>query len=235
MFQFKQFKIIQKKSGMKVGTDGVLLGAWTNCRNATKILDIGAGTGLISIMLAQKKQTAFVTGIEIDTTAYKEALTNIENCKWAERITIKNSSIQTYSQKTEERFDLIVSNPPFFHQSLKSHCIARTIARHSESLNFDDLLTSVKKLLTPNGKFCVILPYSDSEIFTDKAQRKFELFCQKKCAVKPTPHKEPKRILLEFSTNETENCILEELIIEKQRHDYTEKYKNLTKDFYLKF
>ncbi len=230
-FQFKQFKIIQEKTAMKVGTDGVLLGAWTDIQNSKSILDIGTGTGLIALMLAQKSN-ADIEAVEINNEAFFEAEQNIVNSKWDKRIKIYNISFQEFC-KSNKKFDLIVTNPPYFIDSMKSPELNRTIARHNNELSYKDLLLGVDALLNKNGIFCLILPYEQTNKFLNMAQD-YNLFCTKKTIVKPTLNKQANRVLLELQR--TKQIIIEnELIIEdKGRHQYSKEYIELTKDFYLK-
>tara|TARA_B110000037_G_scaffold209472_1_gene258663 strand:- start:6607 stop:7308 length:702 start_codon:yes stop_codon:yes gene_type:complete len=229
-FHFKQFKLHQDKTAMKVGTDGVLLGAWVNCKNAKSIIDIGTGTGLISLMLAQKNKSAQILAIEIDKGAAIQANENIEDSKWKDRIIVKQTSLQDF--QTQEKFDLIVSNPPFFNNTFKAESNSRNNARQTESLSFNYLLERTASLLTTNGKASFILPFSEKENFISIAKEQ-QLFLNNILYVKGNIKTEIKRILVEFSVKETE--IKEETIsIEISRHKYTKEYIELVKDFYLK-
>lgn len=230
-FQFKQFSIKQNNTAMKVGTDGVLLGAWTETREG-HILDIGTGTGLIAIMLAQQTKSALIDAIEIETEAHQQAKENIKACSWIDRIAAHNLSIQKFKSTT--KYDLIISNPPFFIDSTKASKSNRNTARHTDCLSFEDLILSVISLLKPNGIFSVILPISEGEIFIELTTKK-QLFLVRKCIIKPNPTTPPKRVLMEFSFQQKE-LIEENLTIETgTRHQYTKEYISLTKDFYLNF
>lgn len=232
-FRFKQFEINQDNCAMKVGTDGVLIGAWANINSSNKILDIGTGTGLISLMIAQRCDS-LIDAIEIDTDAYNCAKKNIENSIWNNRINLHNKSLQAFAAETESKYDLIVSNPPFFENSLKSADNKKTLARHTDSLPFSDFVTLSKKLLTENGRLTVILPTIQGEELINKCLL-IGLFLIRKTSVKPTPDKEAKRLLLEFGFKkaDSESSIL---IIESDgRHQYSDEYKVLTKDYYLAF
>ena len=232
-FKFKRFIIKQNNCAMKVGTDGVLLGAWAYCKASTKILDIGTGTGLISLMLAQRSN-AFIDAIEIDVNAYTQAKENILNSDWGDRIQIFNISFQDFNSNKSNVYDLIVTNPPYFINSLKANTIERTNARHNNLLTHSELLAGVDKLLTAKGVFCLILPYEQTHDFISMAND-YNFYYNKILKVKPTPDKEPKRALIELS-REKIKCEEHILIIEKdKRHDYTQQYKDLTKDFYLAF
>jgi len=230
MFRFKQFLIRQNNTAMKVGTDGVLLGAWANIDSDQKeILDIGAGTGLIALMMAQRTN-AKISAIEIEKNAYLQAKQNFENSKWVERLEIIHSSLQEFEPLN--KFDLIVSNPPFFTNSLKTLDASRNTARHTDSLSFRELLIFTSINLDQNGKATFIIPY-DSEIeFLDIA-KKYCLFPSRICRVQGNENSVIKRSLIELNFN---NKVVVEtiLIIEKSRHIYTQDYINLTKDFYIK-
>lgn len=230
-FRFKQFEIYHDQCAMKVGTDGVLLGAWATVKEASKVLDIGTGTGMIAIMLAQRCQTATqIHGVELNQEAYQQALENQDNCPWKERVEIFHQKIQDF--QSQEKYDVIVSNPPFFLAGTKSHNHQRNQARHTNELPFDDLLKSVDRLLSQKGKFSVILPYQEGKLFEEKALE-YKLYCVRKTAVRSKKEKPLERFLLEF---ERENKAVQEdeLIIQyEQRNHYTEDYIALTKDFYL--
>lgn len=216
---------------MKVGTDGVLLGAWSKAVNSN-ILDIGTGTGLIALMLAQRTKTALINAIEIDKLASKEAQNNFNNSDWKERLISINTSLQDFHPQKE--YDLIISNPPFFINATKAPEINRNNARHTDNLSFDELISSVNRLLAETGIFSLILPINEANHFFKLAQQN-KLFLNKKCLVKPNPTKAAKRVLMEFSFFEKE-LMEEELTIETEnRHEYTKEYISLTKDFYLKF
>jgi tRNA1Val (adenine37-N6)-methyltransferase len=228
VFKFKEFSIIQEKSAMKVGTDGVLLGCWVSCEKANNILDIGCGTGLITLMLGQRNLIGNVTGIEIDKIASQEAQLNIRNSEWEERIEIKHTSLQEFTSQL--KFDLIVSNPPFFPQN-KSQ-LSRDIARHSNTLSFEELIDNAANLLAEKGIFSVIIP-KNSEAYFCKIAATHELYCNRVCYIKGNEASEVKRVMMEFSFFKS-IVLTEHLTIERSRHNYTSKYIQLCKDFYLK-
>lgn len=229
-FQFKQFRVEQEKCAMKVGTDGVLLGAWADVSAASRILDIGAGTGLIALMLAQRQPNASVTAIEIDEAASSQANENFQASPWSERMTCLPISLQEFLKKQDQRFDLIVSNPPYFVNSLKNPDKQRSQARHTDSLSFEELMQAAT-LLTENGRFAVVLPaQSEAEIFA--AAQKNNLHCTHKTEVLPKSNAAPKRILLEFQKEAT-TFRQDQLTIEMDRHVYTPEFKKMTEDFYL--
>lgn len=217
---------------MKVGTDGVLLGAWADVQNATNILDIGTGSGLIAFMLAQRCK-ANITAIDIDKNAIVQAKINAENLPWTNRIQIIEADLNTFCKTTKQQFDLIVSNPPFFKNSLETPDSARTIARHATTNFHNEISISAKKLLTENGKLCLILPVNEGNECIRFAQSN-GIFCTKKVLVYPKPNNLAKRILIEFS-KQNKACIESEITIESAvRHCYTDDFTALVKDFYLK-
>jgi tRNA1Val (adenine37-N6)-methyltransferase len=232
-FVFKQFKISQDKCAMKVGTDAVLLGSWVNTSHAKTILDIGTGTGIIALMLAQKSY-ARIDAIDIDKNAFEQALENISFCNWKERIHVHQTSLQQYTLSCNDKYDLIVSNPPYFVDSSKASEESRTNARHTDQLPFEDLLNGVLSLLNLTGKFYVILPTKESQVFREMAEE-HKLFLTKLTRVITRTDKPEKRLLMKFEF--TKKTVSENSItIEKdERHSYTDEYKELTKDYYLGF
>lgn len=231
-FQFKQFTVCQNDCAMKVGTDGVLLGAWANIGGAKRVLDIGAGTGLLSLMVAQRS-SAQILGIEIDGLAARQATENVERSDWRDRIKIENVSLQEFVVRTKEKFDFIISNPPYFNGSLKAESKERTMARHTDTLSYEVLLKSVSTMLTEEGRFAVVLPYSEKERFIPLAAT-HNLFTSRIVEVYPTPKSMPKRILVEFSRKKAE-CEVAKMVIESGgRHQYSEEYVELTREYYLK-
>lgn len=235
-FQFKEFIVNQDKSAMKIGTDAVLLGTWCSVDHyLDTILDIGSGTGIIALMLAQRSDALTIDAVEIDENAYEQTFANFEESDWADRLYCYNSSFQEFAKEIaeeEETYDLIVSNPPFYTDNFETENDARNKARFTSSLSFLELITGVVKILSSNGKFAVVIPYKEEEIFINLAKEN-KLFLNRICRVQGNPTSEIKRTLLEFSFYQSE-ITEEHLIIEIERHQYTEQYISLTKDFYLK-
>jgi tRNA1Val (adenine37-N6)-methyltransferase len=232
-FQFKQFTIQQDRCAMKVGTDGVLLGAWVDHKNANNILDIGTGTGLIALMLAQRS-SALIDAVEIDPVAAEQALSNVKNSPWENRISVFPSSIQEYTLNSANRYDLIVTNPPYFINSLPAPDQQRNQARHGFSLSIPEIIACVSKLLTPDGKLAIILPVDIYPYLTETSYA-FKLFPIKETAIIPSPGKKAIRKLAEFARTQSKK-ITSELVIEQSvRHKYSEEYINLTRDFYFNF
>jgi tRNA1Val (adenine37-N6)-methyltransferase len=232
-FAFKQFSIKQDRCAMKVNTDAVLLGAWVIPNGSKKILDIGTGTGVIAMMLAQKTD-ARIVAIDIDKESTEQAQLNVAESNFR-NIEVHHLSFQNLVQSSDERFNLIVTNPPYFIDSLKSPTDTRTIARHTGLLPFEDLINGVKKLLDDKGKFCLILPKKEAAIFREMAQQK-GLYLSKLLRVRTRSDKDTeKRHLMQFEFKETEFSE-STLVIESDRAmKYTEEYKSLTKDYYLNF
>ena len=232
-FVFKEFSVNQDRCAMKIGTDAVLLGAWTSLQNnPTSILDIGAGTGVLALMLAQRSKAELIDAIEIDDNAYEQCVENFENAPWSDRLFCYHASLDEFADEIEAPYDLIISNPPFYSEDYKTSSNQRDMARFSDALPFDHLLKNVSKLLSENGSFSVIIPFKEEQSFVVLASN-FNLFPSRICHVKGHPNSEIKRSLLDFSFREN-NIITEQLIIETNRHQYTQEYINLTQDFYLK-
>ncbi|MEZ4801169.1 MAG: methyltransferase [Gelidibacter sp.] len=232
-FQFKEFTVHQDRCAMKVGTDSVLLGAWTSLRHQPhSILDIGAGTGLLALMLAQRSSSELIDAIEIDDNAYEQCVENFEQSIWGDRLFCYHTSLKEFVAEIEEKYDLIISNPPFYSDTYKSENKQRDLARYVDAMPFRHLIESVSKLLSKDGLFSVIIPFSEEKGFIVLASKE-HLFPNRILRVKGSPSSEFKRSLIEFSFTET-GAQIEELTIEMSRHLYTEDYIKLTKDFYLK-
>lgn len=215
---------------MKVGTDGVLLGAWSDVENAQSVLDIGTGTGLLALMAAQRNSHAYIDAIEIEPYAAREAQENVNASPWQARIRVYQESL--FSFLPDKKYDCILCNPPFFTNSTKNPEPGRTLARHCDSLPHAKLLQQVKILLETTGKFSVVLPYNQADSFIHLAAE-LSLYPQKITQVLPNPGKPPKRVLLELSSTPVQPFV-EELVVELSRHHYSQEYIQLTRDFYLK-
>ncbi len=234
MFLFKKFTIEQNRCAMKIGTDGVLLGAWTPLENNPfSILDIGTGTGIIALMLAQRSSAEQIDALEIDEDAYEQATDNFENSPWNDRLFCFHAGLDEFVEEPEDEYDLIVSNPPFYSEDYKSSNDQRDLARFQDAMPFEDLVEAADLLLSENGILSVIIPFKEEENFVALATA-HELFPLKITRVKGTPTSETKRSLLAFSRSQSPNFTIDELIIETARHIYTPEYIALTKDFYLK-
>jgi len=232
-FHFKQFTINQDQCAMKIGTDAVLLGAWANLEHhPNSVLDIGAGTGVISLMLSQRSNEETIDAIEIDENAYKQCVGNFENSPWSDRLFCYHASLEEFTDEIDYKYDLIISNPPFYSDTFKSENKQRDLARFNDAMPFHHLVESVSKLLSDEGTFSVIIPFKEEENFIELASN-VNLFPNRITRVKGSPTSEIKRSLMEFSFNKN-GLRINELIIEVERHQYTQDYINLTEDFYLK-
>lgn len=232
-FRFKQFTIRQERAAMKVGTDGVLLGAWATVPvPGSRVLDVGSGTGLIALMLAQRTPDVHVDALEIDPSSAEQALENFQASPWADRIACFQTSLQDYTPVSKFKYELIICNPPFFTSSFKTTSREKNLARHDDSLSLEDLLRCSTSLLTPTGTLSLVLPIEREAHFFDLV-RKSGMFCRRLTRVIPTPGKAVKRLLLEC-TFQPGDCSEAELCIEEGgRHVYSEEYKRLTEQFYL--
>lgn len=233
-FKFKEFTVQQDNCAMKIGTDAVLLGAWASIEHEPEsILDIGTGTGVIALMMAQRSDAQLIDALEIDDAAYEQAVDNFEMSDWGDRLFCYHASLEEFAEEMTDQdgYQLIVSNPPFYSQSHPSNDSKRDLARSTASLSFSELLESVNNLLAPEGQFAVIVPRVEELTIIEKA-REFNLFPLKITRVKGTPDTPEKRSLLQFSYKQTP-YFEDILIIETKRHHYTEEYIALTKDFYL--
>lgn len=229
-FHFRHFTVHQDKCAMKVGTDAVLLGSWIEPRDAQRILDVGTGTGLIALMLAQKSE-ALIDAVDIDEGAYRQARENFLLSPWFFQLTPIHAAFQDFAANSKYGYDLIVSNPPYFHHASKPTGEARTAARHTDQLAYEDLIEGVKKLLHPNGRFCVILPFKEGMDFLDLAQQR-GLFCQRLARIKTKPGKPEKRIMIEFGFRfgvMTE----EEIVIQEEDNTFSAQYIRMTEDYYI--
>ena len=235
-FQFKEFSVNQDKTAMKIGTDAVLLGAWCSVGHyPDTVLDVGSGTGVIALQLAQRIDAMTIDAVELDENAYEQTVENFEQSDWGDRLFCYNASFQEFSDELaedEEVYDLIISNPPFYTDDFQSDDIARNKARFETSLPFNELLAGVAKIISEEGVFAVVLPFKEEESFVELANQN-NLNLNRVCRVKGNPESEVKRSLMEFSL-EDKSLLEEELTIEISRHNYTPEYIELTKDFYLK-
>lgn len=231
-FKFKQFTVFHDKCAMKVGTDGVLLGAWVGMEKRMKVLDVGTGTGLIALMMAQRNPASSVRALDMEKTALSQAIENIINSPFADRITLIDSPFQHFARQTEERFDLIVSNPPFFSESLLPPDKLRAQARHSVTLTLDELLFFSRCCLTDDGVLSMILPFGKQGEL-EKLCEKYAFTVKRKTIVLPLPGALPHRLLVELTPEQVLTPVTQSLIIELSRHRYSDDFTELVRDFYL--
>lgn len=231
-FEFKQFRIEQHKAAMKVGTDGVLLGAWAPVEDAKRILDVGTGTGLIALMLAQRSDST-IDAVEIDEEACGEAKFNFEQSGWSDRLRVFHTDFQVFANAPNEPYDLIISNPPFFINSLKTGNAALAVARHNDMLTFSQLVYGARKLLSSAGRLCIIIPSSSCVEFRESA-RLADFYLRNQTMVIPKSGRVPKRVLMEFCV-QPGYPIDNEIVVLDENGLYTETYKTLTAPFYPAF
>jgi tRNA1Val (adenine37-N6)-methyltransferase len=230
-FHFKKFSVAHDRSTHKVGTDGVLLGAWVNTENVHCILDIGTGTGIIALMMAQRTPADVeIEAVELEKDDADQALRNIQQSPWPEKIKVYHTAIQDFS--SHKKYDLIISNPPYFINSYLPPEKKRSQARHTQELSFEELLYCASRLLAPSGKLAVILPYDEGLRFKELA-REHSLLCQRQCAFRSRAHKPVERLLFEFS-NQENSMSNEEIILYGEGEHWSSDYRKLTGDFYLK-
>ncbi|MBR1520545.1 MAG: methyltransferase [Bacteroidaceae bacterium] len=229
-FRFKQFTIRHDRSAMKVGTDGVLLGAWAET-DGNSILDVGTGTGLIALMLAQRFPTATIEGIDIDEASVVQAKENVEASPFRSRIEVKKADFNNINHFSNQ-YDLIVSNPPFYQEETLGGNEARDAARHTVSLPFGNLVENASKLLRVEGRFCVIIPYGEATRFIALCAAK-KLYLRRRLNIQSTPQKPPKRVMLDFSPTARGETSIATLTLYETMQQRTPEYTNLTKDFYL--
>lgn len=233
-FNFKQFSVQQDKCAMKIGTDSVLLGAWCPINNNPfSVLDIGAGTGVLSLMLAQRSHAEQIDALEIDEDAYEQCVENFEASPWSDRLFCFHAGLDEFVEEPEDEYDIIISNPPFYSEDYKTDNSQRDLARFQDAMPFEELVEAADLLLSENGIFAVIIPYKEEERFIDLCAE-VELFPVKVTRVKGSHTTPIVRSLLAFKRYELSVLTAEELVIEINRHEYTDDYINLTKDFYLK-
>ena len=234
MFKFKQFAVNQDRCAMKIGTDAVLLGAWCPIDNNPKsILDVGAGTGILALMLAQRTNADQIDALEIDEEAYEQCVENFENSPWADKLFCYHAALDEFVDDPEDEYDLIISNPPFYSEDFKTTDEQRDLARFQDAMPFEDLIEAADLLLSENGTFAVVIPYKEEERFIDLCAE-YELYAVKATRVKGSQKTPIVRSLLAFKRYELSVLTADELVIEINRHEYTDDYINLTQDFYLK-
>lgn len=233
-FNFKQFSVQQDRCAMKIGTDGVLLGAWCPIdNNPYAILDIGAGTGILSLMLAKRSNAEQIDALEIDEEAYEQCVENFEASPWGDRLFCFHAGLDEFVDEPEDEYDIIISNPPFYSEDFKTENSQRDLARFQDAMPFEDLVEAADLLLSEKGIFAVIIPFKEEEKFIDLCAE-VELFPVKVTRVKGSHNTPIVRSLLAFKRYELSVLTADELVIEINRHEYTDDYIELTKAFYLK-
>jgi tRNA1Val (adenine37-N6)-methyltransferase len=230
IFRFKQFSVKHDRCAHKVGTDGVLLGAWVDVHDAKRVLDVGSGSGVIALMLAQRTQPhTHIDAIDLSAEDCEQANENVAASPWPNKVSVKNIALQNFES---EPYDLIVSNPPFFIDSAKPPAEERTRARHTESLPQEELLVHAKRLLTPRGKLCLILPVTEAQSFIALANNQ-GWRCSRLCEFRSRAGKPTERLLFQLQL-EKQELKKENLVLHEHGEEWTIAYQHLTRDFYLK-
>lgn len=232
-FQFKQFIIKQEQSAMKVGTDSILLGSWVAINEADSILDIGAGTGILALMLAQRSNAQTIDAVEIDSDAYEEAVDNFENSPWADRLFCYHTSIQEFVSEIDEKYDLIIANPPYFDISDIKNISKRNLVRQTHLLNHITLLKTARSLLNEKGSCAFVIPYEIESLFIELAEA-IHLFPISITRVKDTGNAVYKRSLMQFGYNKS-SVSISALILKNKDKSYSKEFIDLTRKFYKNF
>jgi len=234
VFRFKQFQVQQDRSTMKVNSDGVLIGAWVNVDGAKSILDIGTGTGVIALMAAQKNNSAKVVGLEIDAESCAQARENFEKSPWSKNLEVVEDSIQNYGIECQQKFDHIISNPPFFSGGTLSDNQPKNVVRHTVKMAHGDLIMAIRRLLSNEGKVSIILPVIEGLRFVELVERN-RFYVTRKTKMRPRASKPVERLLFEFRSSKPSSELIEEEIVMYNDGDneYTSQYKELTKEYYL--
>lgn len=231
MFCFKQFRVNDDRCAMKIGTDGVLLGAWTDVKGAKRVLDVGTGSGLISLMIAQRNEDSIITGIDIDSEAVWQAKENVKDSPWVDRIEVMECDFNEAVELDGMEFDLIVSNPPFYTADTRSDDVQRAMARNASSLPLPLLIKNAERLLSADGVLSIIVPCDEAKFVIGEGALN-TLFLVRKCEVCSRAGMSPKRTLLEFSRR-IEPTETREIVIYGDDGSYTSEFMELTRDFYL--
>jgi len=232
VFRFKQFAVDDTGCGMKTGTDAVLLGAWAPLPHSGRVLDIGCGSGIISLMLAQRHPSLHITGVEIDAEAAAQAQTNVLQSPFASGVQVVHADVRTFAGEHPGQYHLVVSNPPFFQESLKSNDKKLNDARHDTSLNFTELAQSARKLLAPHGQFCLILPAESFPVFNERALLA-GLYAEILVAVHHKSESAAVRMMACYRTDHTGKTRETSINIRRSDNSWSEEYLDLTRDFYL--
>ncbi len=232
-FFFKKFGMFHHRSTMRVGTDAVLFAQWVDVISSDNALDIGTGSGVIPLILAQKG-VGSVDAVELDSDSYEEATLNFNISVYSDRLSVVQNDVRTYADNIEKKYDLIVSNPPYYASDVKPIKEKKVMARHVSTLSFKDLLVAAKKMMKEDSRFALVLPYYESRLFIKEAES-LGFYLQKEFLISPIEGKDPNRVNMQFVLNEVENVETELFTIRNKDYSYTEEYKTFLKDFYLDF
>ncbi len=232
-FFFKKFAMFHHRSTMRIGTDAVLFAQWVDVKPSDVVLDIGTGSGIIPMILSQKG-VGRVDAIELDADSYEEARLNFSISVWNEKLNVINADIRNFAGEADEKYDLIVSNPPYYSSDVKPIKEKKVMARHVSTLSFKDLLLSAKKMMKDDARFAVVLPYYESRLFIKEAEN-VRLYLQKEFLISPIEGKEPNRVNMQFRLSKNDDVVTELFTIRNKDYSYTEQYKSFLRDYYLDF
>lgn len=230
-FFFKKFGLFHHRSTMKIGTDAILLARWTEVSDNDDVIDIGTGCGLIPLMLAQKGIKS-ADAVEIDNDSYEEAAQNFSNSAWNSRLSAIHDDIKHYAEICEKKYDLVVSNPPFYFGDNIPEKAKKGLARHTNTLSYNDLLSSVKKIMKLEGRFSLVLPAIESKTFLKDAENQ-GFYLEKELLIVPIEGKEPNRINMQLVVSQVDNIKTETFVLRHPDHSFTKEYKDFLKDYYL--
>lgn len=232
-FFFKKFGMFHHRSTMRVGTDAVLFAQWVDVASSDNALDIGTGSGIIPLILAQKG-VGSVDAVELDSDSYEEANLNFSISVYSDRLSVVQNDVRDYAANNEKKYDLIVSNPPFYASDVKPIKEKKVMARHVSTLSFKDLLVAAKKMMKEDARFALVLPFYESRLFIKEAES-LGFYLQKEFLISPIEGKEPNRVNMQFVLNEVESVETVLFTIRNKDYSYTEEYKEFLKEFYLDF
>lgn len=232
-FFFKKFAMFHHRSTMRIGTDAVLFAQWVDVKPSDVVLDIGTGSGIIPMILSQKG-VGRVDAIELDADSYEEARLNFSISVWNEKLNVINADIRNFAGEADEKYDLIVSNPPYYSSDVKPIKEKKVMARHVSTLSFKDLLLSAKKMMKDDARFAVVLPYYESRLFIKETENA-GLYLQKEFLISPIEGKEPNRVNMQFRLSKNDDVVTELFTIRNKDYSYTEQYKSFLRDYYLDF
>lgn len=230
-FHLRRFSLHHHRSTMKVGTDSIILGAWVGVSTEKNILDVGCGCGILSLLMAQRTE-AIIEGVEMDKASAEEADSNFKASQWRERLKVFNMNFIDFPAIATKKYDLIISNPPYFTSLFKTVEPRRNLARHTDTLDFETLIKTSIKLLTDSGRLAVVLPFAESRQFIDIAA-KHGLILQRMLQIVSVKGRKANRINMEFGLNEPKNISIEEFAIRKTDGKFTKEYHELLNEYYL--
>lgn len=232
-FFFKKFGMFHHRSTMRVGTDAVLFAQWVDVKPSDNALDVGTGSGIIPLILSQKG-VGKIDAVELDTDSYEEARQNFSISAWSDKLNVFNTDVRSYADESYKKYDLIVSNPPYYASDVKPIKEKKVMARHVSTLSFKDLLLSAKKMMKEDARLAVVLPFYESRLFIKEAEN-LGFYLQKEFLISPIEGKEPNRVNMQFVFDVVENVATELFTIRNYDYSYTNQYKDFLKDYYLDF